>query len=39
MWWGDNNNVRTQGVGSKKGLVTTRVNNINERIGSYEGKK
>jgi hypothetical protein len=31
--------VRAQGGGSKKGLVTIRANNINEKIGSYEGKK
>ncbi len=39
MRWGDNNNVRAQGGGSKKRLITTRANNINEKIGSYEGKK
>jgi hypothetical protein len=31
--------VRAQGGGSKKRLVITRANNINEKIGSYEGKK
>jgi len=39
MRWGDNNNVRAQGGGLKKGLVTTRANNINEKIDSHEGKK